>query len=110
MAPPTPLRCQSPGCDWQTPTNTPSWEMMLQLLQLHDKQVHPAAASTTNSTAAKLERLPRPVFTLSMTEATWQFKVIEWKSYIGQTSTTPDNKLLQLRAACDDELCTSKDL
>ena len=84
--------------------------MMLQLLQLHDKQVHPAAASTTNSTAAKLERLPRPVFTLSMTEATWQFKVIEWKSYIGQTSTTPDNKLLQLRAACDDELCTSKDL
>ena len=39
-----------------------------------------------------------------MSEADWQFKVIAWKSYIGQAPTTPDNKLLQLRAACDEEL------
>ena len=104
MAPPTPLQCQSPGCEWQTPTNTPSWEMMIQLLQLHDKNVHPSAPPNMNPVTAKLERLPRPVFTLSMTEASWQFKVIEWKSYIGQTPTTPENKLLQLRAACDDDL------
>ena len=96
MAPPTPLQCQSPGCEWQTPTNTPSWEMMIQLLQLHDKNVHPAATSNVNPATAKLERLPRPVFTLSMTEASWQFKVIEWKSYIGQTPTTPENKLLHI--------------
>ena len=101
MAPPTPLQCQSPGCDWSTPPNTPSWEMMVQLLQLHDKNVHPAATNNSPSTT-KLERLPRPVFSLNMTEATWQFKVIEWQSYIGQTPTTPDNKLLQLRAACDE--------
>ena len=104
MAPPAPLQCQSPGCEWQTPTNTPSWEMMIQLLQLHDKNANPAATSTANPTTAKLDRLPRPVFTLNMTEATWQFKVIEWQSYIGKTPTTPDNKLLQLCAACDDEL------
>ena len=104
MAPPAPLQCQSPGCEWQTPTNTPSWEMMLQLLQLHDKNAHPAATPNVNPATAKLERLPRPVFTLSMTEASWQFKVIEWQSYIGQTPTTPENKLLQLRAACDDDL------
>ena len=35
-----------------------------------------------------------------MTKATWQFKTIEWTSYMGQTPTTPDNKL---RAACDDD-------
>ena len=103
IAPPTPLQRQSPGCDWQTPSNTPSWEMMLQLLSLHDKNVHPAAQTNGPSTI-KLERLPRPVFSLNMTEATWQFKVIEWQSYIGQAPTTSENKLLQLRAACDDEL------
>ena len=69
---------------------------MIQLLQLHDKNVHPAATSNVNPATAKLERLPRPVFTLSMTEASWQFKVIEWKSYIGQTPTTPENKLLHI--------------
>ena len=104
MAPPTPLQCQSPGCDYQTPSNTPSWEMMLQLLQLHDKNAHPAAPPTSGPSTVKLERLPRPTFSLNMTEATWQFKVIEWQSYIGQAPSTPENKVLQLRAACDDDL------
>ena len=104
MAPPTPLQCQSPGCEYQTPSNTPSWEMMIQLLQLHDKNAHPAASLQSGSSNVKLEKLPRPVFSLNMTEAAWQFKVIEWNSYIGQASTTPENRVLQLRAACDEEL------
>ena len=39
-----------------------------------------------------------------MTEAAWDFKVIEWESYIQQTPATDNTKLLQLRAACDDGL------
>ena len=106
MAPPNPLQCQVQGCGWETPSNTPTWDIMIQLLQLHDKNAHPAGTNGTtySASAPRLERLPRPTFTLNMTEATWQFKTIEWVSYIGQTPTTPDNKLLQLRAACDDEL------
>ena len=78
--------------------------MMIQLLQLHDKNAHPAVSSSSGPTIIKLEKLPRPIFSLNMTEATWPFKVIEWHSYIGQAPTTPENKVLQLRAACNDDL------
>ena len=105
MAPPAPLKCQAPGCAYQTPAQTPTWEAMLTLLQLHDKNAHPVAvAAPADPAAPRLERLPRPVFSLNMSEAAWQFKVIEWNSYIGQTVCSPDRQLMQLRAACDEEL------
>ena len=80
---------------------------MLTILQLHVQLNHQAAApaaAPAGPAAPRLERLPRPVFSLNMSEAAWQFKVIEWNSYIGQTLTSPDSQLLQLRAACDEEL------
>ena len=106
MAPPTPLICQVPGCAFVTPANIPNWELLTQNIQQHYQYAHPAPEQPAAAPAAtaKLERLPRPTFSLNMTEAAWQFKVIEWRSYIGQTNTTPDSKLLQLRAACDEDL------
>ena len=76
-------------------------QLMSQHIQLRHPQPAPAAAAPV---ATKLERLPRPTFSLNMTEAAWQFKLIEWRSYIGQTAVTADTRLLQLRAACDGEL------
>ena len=107
MPGPAPLRCPSPDCEFQTPANVPTWENMLTILQLHVQLTHPVAApvaSPVGPAAPRLERLPRPVFSLNMSEGARQFKVIEWNSYIGQTSTNPGNQLLQLRAACDEEL------
>ena len=72
---------------------------------MHREDVHqPAAPAPTTPAPVKIERLPRPVFSLNMSEAAWQFKVIKWRSYINQTPLTPDEKLQQLRAACDEEL------
>ena len=51
-----------------------------------------------------LERLPRPRFSLNMTESSWQLKMIDWKSYNSQAPTSPEICLLQLRAACDEDL------
>ena len=56
---------------------------------------------TNNS---KLEKLPRPVFTLNMTESQWSFKKLQWDNYIKQTTVSPDVQLLQLQAACDEQL------
>ena len=39
-----------------------------------------------------------------MSEAAWDFVKMKWEAYIGQVSTTPDQKLLQLKAACSPEL------
>ena len=77
---------------------------MVALMGQHIQLSHQGPAAAGAAATTKLERLPRPVFSLNMTEANWQFKVIEWRSYIGQTAATPENKLLQLRAACDEEL------
>ena len=79
---------------------------MMQLMNMHRQDAHQlvAPAAAAPAPTAKLERLPRPVFSLNMTEATWEFTVIEWNSYIGQAVSTPGNRLLQLRAACDAEL------
>ena len=71
---------------------------------MHREDVHQSAAPAPATPAIKIERLPRPVFSLNMSEAAWQFKVIKWRSYINQTPLTPDEKLEQLRAACDEEL------
>ena len=96
--------CSAPDCDFVTPVNCPTWELYYQLLSLHTSTVHPPPAAAPGAPAPRLERLLRPVFTLNMTEASWDFRLLEWRSYIEQTYTSPDNKLLQLRAACDDGL------
>ena len=96
--------CSVPGCDYETPEGL-TRELVFQHLQLHTQAIHlinqPANPAVPTS---KLERLPRPVFSLNMTEADWQFKEIDWQSYIGQTPCSDNTKLLQLRAACDDSL------
>ena len=68
--------------------------------------VHTVAppATTPNQPQPKLQTLPRPEFTLGMSEAAWDFVKMKWEAYIGQVSTTPDQKLLQLKAACSPEL------
>ena len=37
---------------------------------------------------SRMEKPPRPVFSLNMTEADWQFKEIDWNSYIEQIEST----------------------
>ena len=99
-----PVECSVPDCDYVTPENL-TRELALSHLTLQTQAVHlinqPAAPAAVVS---KLKKLPRPVFSLNMTEADWQFKEIDWNSYIEQTPSSDNAKLLQLRAACDDSL------
>ena len=88
MAPP-PKPCQVPGCVYETPAGLTSHEAQRSDIGLHLAMAHPEAAAALAAmnnqagaaapAATKLERLPRPVFSLNMTEALWQFKVIEWR-------------------------------
>ena len=100
---PSPLQCSVAGCDYETGTEG-AIQQRIDLLTLHTTAVHGAQQQHACQSGSRLEKLPRPVFTLNMTEAAWDFKVIEWESYIQQTPATDNTKLLQLRAACDDGL------
>ena len=73
--PPTPLSCSKAGCDFSTPTNCPDWDKMVKLLELHTAAEHGAPTTAATRTAVpKLETLPRPTFSLDMTQAEWSFK------------------------------------
>ena len=77
MPPPAPLECSSPDCDFKTPVGCPSWELMVNLLNQHTQTVHGGGQAPAPQTS-KLEKLPRPTFTLNMTEAQWSFTKIQW--------------------------------
>ena len=106
MPPPTPLTCSVDGCDYKTPTGAPSWEIMATLLTTHTQAVHGGGGGGQNlpPSSSRLEKLPRPTFTLKMTESQWSFTKIQWDNYIQQSVVSPAIQLMQLQAACDPSL------
>ena len=104
MAPPTPLACSHTTCDYETPPGTPTWEIMANLLATHAQTVHGGGQAHPAATNSKLEKLPRPVFTLNMTESQWNFTKLQWDNYISQCQVSSSVQLMQLQAACDDQL------
>lgn len=102
MAPPNNLLCSAPGCMYKTPDGVPTWDGMISLLNNHTQAVH---VQVHAASAPKLEKLPRPTFTLNMSESKWSFTEIQWNNYIEQSPNADEStKLKQLQAACDDEL------
>ena len=106
MPSPHPLECSDPTCEFKTPEGCPTWDLMVTLLTQHTQTVHAGGGlpHVVSSQSSKLEKLPRPVFSLHMTEAQWTFTKIQWENYIGQTEVSESTKLSQLQAACKDEL------
>ena len=107
MPPPTPLKCSSPECQWETPTGCPTWELMTTQLTLHIQTAHGGGGGQSSaSQSSKLEKLPRPTFTLNMTESSWSFTKVQWDNYIQQSQAPVSEsvKLMQLQAACDQSL------
>ena len=77
---------------------------MSTLLGQHTDAVHKGSTHPTTNQHVKLEKLPRPVFSLNMSESQWNFTILQWNAYIQQTETDDNVKLMQLQAACDDQL------
>ena len=104
MAPPNPLECSNPDCEFTTPNGCPTWELMVTLLTQHTQSVHGGNTTAQSGQGSKLEKLPRPTFTLQMTESQWTFTKLQWDSYINQAQASNETKLNQLQAACSDTL------
>ena len=81
---------------------------MVKLLELHTAAEHgPVPTQVRSAPGPKLETLPRPNFTLDMTQADWSFKESQWQVYISQHPVTEQVKIQQLKAACDEPLYQS---
>ena len=74
------------------------YEQAKEQLDGHMQWVHPRLVESRS------EKLPRPVFSLNMTEKDWQSKEIEWNNYIEQNPYSENAKLAELIVACDDSL------
>ena len=106
MVAPAPADCSKTDCHWTTPAGIPTWDLVLKALEIHTNTQHAPAPAVIPppKSAAKLEKLPRPTFTLQMTQAQWEFLILKWASYISQTPVSTEQKLHQLRTACDTDL------
>ena len=102
MPSPMPLSCSVPNCTYTTPEGAPTWELISTLLGQHTSAVH--VVNNATRVQNKLEKLPRPVFSLNMSESQWNFKKVQWDAYIQQTEIDDNTKLMQLQAACDMDL------
>ena len=108
MPPPARQECSVPECQYMTPEGIPTWEMLTTHLSNHTQAAHPTPAPVQHHQRvghnAKLESLPRPQFLLNMTESKWEFAKMQWDAYIDQTPASDEQKVQQLRAACDKDL------
>ena len=78
--------------------------MMFNLLNIHSQAFHGFAghqATASVTATSRLEKLPRPIFSLNSSEAAWNFTKTIWYAYISQTAATYSVKL---QAACDKAL------
>ena len=109
MAPPPSQSCSVPGCDYSTPENIPTWEMLTTHLNTHTQAVHPAPAPAPQPTApgakgSKTAKKNRPSITNQMSEETWRFFLDEWNRYKRQTGIKDQELLDELWSCMTDEL------
>ena len=94
--PPPPQACTARGCNYNTPINAPTWDVVLGLIQAHNQAAHPAPAAAQappggaagrgagggdRGVVGKIDKRPRPESTTDMTEHDFKFFENEWLLY-----------------------------
>ena len=62
MAPPAPLACGFSECDWTTPLNVPTWELVIRVMDQHILAAHGVTGQQGQGQGggSRQVRLPRP--------------------------------------------------
>ena len=101
MTPPIPMDCSNPDCEYSTPGNIPSFELILKALELHVRTAH---SEYSGKASNKVEKLKRPIITVNMSESDWTFYEHKWTRYRRQAALTGQNLLDELWACLDGEI------
>ena len=101
----TDIRCPAPGCEVTWPSTTAP-EVLLKLLDIHERTTHPAPAPITAPTATgvKAEKVKRPVISASGTTEEWTYFTQRWSEYKQATRLTGQDIIFQLLECCDEVL------
>ena len=102
MTPPPPMQCSAEDCSYTTPSNIPTYELVIRALEIHTQTVHLPHTQPHGST--KTEKPKRPTLTTGMSEAEWEFFIHRWDRYKRQTNLSGQGLLDELWATLDLEL------
>ena len=102
MTPQPPMQCSAEDCSYITPSNIPTYELVIRALEIHTQTVHLPHTQPHGST--KTEKPKRPTLTTGMSEAEWEFFIHRWDRYKRQTNLSGQGLLDELWATLDLEL------
>ena len=72
MAPPPTQECGNVDCQFSTPEGVPTWDLVVRLLEQHDKHAHPLVQQPPQvggqaaSAKPRAEKVPRPQIKLGI--------------------------------------------
>ena len=112
--PPPPQACPAHGCNYNTPINAPTWDVVLGLLNAHNQAAHPvvvppggvgaAAAAADRAATGKLDKRPRPQAVPDMSEHDFKFFENEWTLYKRATNLTGQTLIDELYSTMSEDL------
>ena len=100
--PPPQQNCTAPGCDFETPLNIPTWELVIQCLTNHTQVAHAVQPIQQPRDQGVLSARPkpapvqRPEIDLGTTESEWNFFIAEFDRYKRTTGITGQTVLDEL--------------
>ena len=100
--PPPQQNCTAPGCDFETPLNIPTWELVIQCLTNHTQVAHAVQPTQQPRDQGVLSARPkpapvqRPEIDLGTTESEWNFFIAEFDRYKRTTGITGQTVLDEL--------------
>ena len=99
------IKCPAQECQTSWPSETPP-EVLLRLIDLHERTAHPTTAPATAPTATvvKAEKVKRPVISASGTSEEWSYFKQRWDEYKLATRLTGNDIIFQLLECCDEAL------
>ena len=100
-----PLKCSMEGCDFSTPANTPTWELIRDFLQMHTSSEHkaaPAGAHQEQAVRPKPAPVTRPEIDLGVSEELWHCQTRALRTLMlaedSSTLTTEETLLAKIKS------------
>ena len=70
LSPPTSMLCSCGTCDFTTPANIPTYELVIKALELHVLTVH-SSQENGSAYSSRTEKLKRPAVSTGLSESEW---------------------------------------
>ena len=97
------MQCSAEDCTYETPSNIPTYELVIRALEIHTQTVHRIHSGVSHG-PTKTEKPKRPILTTGMSEAEWEFFIHRWERYKRQTNLSEQGLLDELWATLDLDL------